>query len=146
MTDPTTVEPTTPLCRGCAGIGIGQHVPPRIIQIIGQGREDYVWSLRGPGIDRYLKVDSHVQRGRGVVHGPFAVVLAAYLELVDKGYELKPGVPVEPRREWACEWCHGTGQPALSVGSMELALRHIPINDEAGGTPADVYPDQLNAP
>lgn len=146
MTD-DAIHPDTPICRGCAGFGIGQHVDPRTIQIIGDSRQDYVWKYTpAPGarqIERYLRVALHVYRGRGVVHAPFAIVLAAHEELLAKGFTCAD--PIAPDAAWACEWCHGTGQPALSVGSMELALKGIRIHDHPGGSPVQ-YPDRINAP
>lgn len=140
------IHPDTPICRGCAGFGIGQHVDPRTIQIIGDGRQDYVWRYKpadAKKIERYLRVALHVYRGRGVVHAPYAVVLAAHEELLAKGFTCTD--PIAPDPAWACEWCHGTGQPALSVGSMELALKGIRITNAPGAYPSE-YPDQINAP
>lgn len=143
-----TVMPSTPICRGCAGNGIGQHVPPRTMQIIGGTLP--IWILRSTGkLERKLEVSFTLSRARGVVKGPYAVILKAYRELADQGFEIATSHKLPPDPAWACEWCSGTGQPALSIGSMELSLKGIAVNryaDDDVVAQRKVRPDTLNAP
>lgn len=117
-------------CRGCAGIGVGQHVPPRTIQVI-EGVQGYQWRLNQPPFasprarERYVRVTPHFydqRREQCVFHGPYAAAFKVYEKFLAQGFILDDAcLPMEA--EWACRWCHGTGQPQLSVGTLEAMLR-----------------------
>lgn len=118
----------TGVCRGCAGLGIGQHVAPRIIQII-EGVQGYQWRFDPPlgtrRKQRFVRITPIVYdqaKQQGVFYGPYAVVLDHVMKLVAEGFTYDPAcIPIET--DWGCEWCHGTGQPQLSVATLEAAMR-----------------------
>lgn len=118
----------TGVCRGCAGSGIGQHVPPRTIQVI-EGVQGYQWRLEPPAGTkrkvRFVRVTRLVYdqgRQQGVFYSPFAGAYAHVQKLLAEGFTYDPtSLPMEVA--WTCEWCHGTGQPQLSVQTLEQVMR-----------------------
>lgn len=118
------------ICRGCAGIGIGIQVPPRTIAII-EGVMSYEWGFDPPVSSafahprpRYLVVGHMATPGRlsTVTALPYATALKRAESLLAKGFTYAEDcIPMNPA--WTCEWCHGTGKPQLSVGTMGMAVR-----------------------
>lgn len=109
------------VCRGCGGTGIDQHVTPREAQVATEG---VILSAPGGRQDRELKLGSPVARYRtaGVTgyRAPLAPMLQEVARLADQGFD----TAIAPfDLDLACQWCHGTGEPALSVSGMEAALR-----------------------
>lgn len=104
-------HPDTELCRGCAGTGVRHDVPTRLLQAAklpltitfpeGAKRKRPVsvcvdpWPLNEvlTAIDRYVKLG-------GVPEGAF---------------------PLDTTH--ACDWCHGSGQPQLSVHALQIGIR-----------------------
>lgn len=121
------MHPTT-TCRGCAGLGIGQHVTPRVIQII-EGIQGYQWRFSPPlgsrKRERFIRITPLVYdqiKQQGVFYGPYAAALDQAQRLVAQGFTYDEAcVPIDT--DWACDWCHGTGQPQLSVATLEIAMR-----------------------
>lgn len=115
-------------CRGCAGLGIGQHVTPRVIQVI-EGIQAYQWLLDPPPggrrRQRFIRVTPIVydqSRQQGVFYGPFAAAYAEMQRRLGEGFTIGDGcVPMEA--DWTCQWCHGTGQPQLSIATLEMAMQ-----------------------
>jgi len=121
------MHPTT-ACRGCAGTGIGQHVSPRVMQVI-EGVQGYQWRFDPPlgtrRKQRFIRITRMVYdqaKQQGVFYGPYALALDQAQRLVAEGFTYDVAcIPIET--DWACEWCHGTGQPQLSVQTLEHAMR-----------------------
>lgn len=121
----------TKLCRGCAGTGIGQHVSPRTIAVL--EHISYTWRLvpENPHRKTRTLVVGRVhlpvaRRSASAGHsaGPLAFTLAAAGRLFADGFDYdaeSAAVPLDPA--WTCSWCHGTGTPQLSVGTLEAAMR-----------------------
>jgi hypothetical protein len=118
----------TKTCRGCAGTGIGQHVSPRTVGLL--EHISYTW--------RFEDADNTRRPVRTIIVGrvkdepigsaahhvwlitmPLALALkrAAALNAEGLSYdEESAGIPLDPA--WICSWCHGTGTPQLSVGTL----------------------------
>lgn len=118
----------TKLCRGCAGTGIGQHVSPRTIAVL--EHISYTWRLVPENPRRRARTIVVALRPKAAawappVHQePLAFALATVERLRADGFdydEESAAIPLDP--EWTCPWCHGTGTPQLSVGTLEAAMR-----------------------
>lgn len=115
----------TKLCRGCAGTGIGQHVSPRTIAVL--EHISYTW--------RFVHDNPRRKRRTITVGNPgspssprfygtvpiraFALAVREADRLLADGFsydEESAAIPIDP--EWTCPWCHGTGTPQLSVGTL----------------------------
>lgn len=110
-------------CRGCAGTGIGQHVSPRIIAIIESF--GYTWMLVPVDARRKIRIIHVGPAGPAAanwVRAPLAEALAKLERLLDDGFTYEPTtlLPLDPA--WKCSWCHGTGTPQLSVGTMQAVV------------------------
>lgn len=116
----------TKVCRGCAGTGVGQHVSPRTIAVL--EHISYTWRFVPENPRRHAR-RVVVTRPREPYHGPvyyepLASALRTAARLLADGFdydEESAAVPLDS--EWTCSWCHGTGTPQLSVGTLEAAMR-----------------------
>lgn len=117
-------------CRGCAGNGVGQHVPPRIAQLI-EVHQPFRLTRKRDVYMRLVPVTSGVDTTAEpcVDHAPLAPLVKRIEARLAAGF-----VPDEADRwfvdemlahwhEYACSWCHGTGVPQLSVHALEIGVR-----------------------
>ena len=108
-------------CRGCAGKGWGgDHVTPRVAQMLGEGQGMGVWKYVKPGTtaSRFARITPHLYRARGVIHAPFIIVIAVIEGLeADREWEADPSnAPID--RKYACPWCDGTGVRATGLDAQ----------------------------
>lgn len=113
------------VCRGCGGTGVGQHVSQRIAQIAARA-----YTVKRPPTSsttrpkpRILKLGPRdTPRPTAVVRLqlPLAEMVDRVAELETQGFDVS-GVPW--RKEWACDWCHGTGEPQLSAATLRMAVK-----------------------
>ena len=116
----------TAVCRGCAGTGIGQHVPPRtmaVLQSFGtrwffvpvnprrKGRTIYVGASSAAIYDEARHLGTRI---------PLADALLRIGALLGDGFRYSPETPIRPDPAWKCDWCYGTGTPQLSVGTLSV--------------------------
>lgn len=116
------------ICRGCAGSGVGQHVPTRLAGF------NSVTRGPKPGSERYFATMHIGPHDENIGWRPLAVVLAWVEEARAEGREVTisgttfrdgkyagrmPSVPFFWTAEHVCGWCHGTGVPQLSVHTLE---------------------------
>jgi hypothetical protein len=123
-----------PICRGCAGNGLGQHVSPRDVQLLGEMR----WHLVAPpaGVertsgrrwtrrDRFVTLSS-VRYDRRIEHctllAPLLLCIRDIEQLESEGFQWDAFNPLRPAMEMCCTWCNGTGKRQLSVAMMRQAV------------------------
>lgn len=118
-------------CRGCAGTGIGQHVPARIVQVLERGIEIQLDTPREyNGVHSIQVTRRHLwiaaagewpngKRERLVFRGPLAEIIAELERREAEGYVIVSTYSTRPSNEQACEWCHGTGVPQLSAHALK---------------------------
>lgn len=112
----------SPICRGCAGTGIGTHVSPREAQVaqtpIIMRREPDAPAVR-------LVVQAEASKARMFFSGPIARVLEEIELRKLAGYQFDLTECVEPDPAHACDWCngHGTAEGVLTLHTMMEAVR-----------------------
>lgn len=117
-------QPTQPVerCKGCAGLGVDISRSPREMQLIDGPFRLVKAKPNGGELQRFVRVTAQVSRSRGVVHGPLALIVEHMKDLHKNGFREDPNRPIAFDMTWACKWCHGTGQPQLSIQSLTLAV------------------------
>lgn len=110
-------------CRGCAGTGVGQHVSPRTIAVL--ETISYTWLLVPIGLSTRRKLRNIIvgRPNEREVTMPLADALRKVDSLLADGFRYHEESPLPLDPAWKCEWCHGTGTPQLSVGTMQAAVR-----------------------
>lgn len=129
------------VCRGCAGTGVGHHVPARVRQQIELTHEgvrivERVYSGVRQGQMQTCRVkiapvtasDSTGVGRRLSFEGPLALVVAHIAKREGEGYDFHDEIrgrqnALMPAAEHACEWCSGTGKPQLSVQTLTALTR-----------------------
>lgn len=106
-------------CRGCAGHGLDITLTPRQMQLVLNVRFE-LHDPEQPTRHRYATVSAAEDRGRGYYKGPLAHAMAYLDNLMAQGWEESQPIPFS--KGWACDWCHGTGQPELSEHTLETEL------------------------
>lgn len=115
------------VCRGCAGTGLDHTLSAREVQV---AQQPIMLAQPGFGSERLRERELRVcpasdpdagRRVRGRFDAPLALVIAELDRLEAEGFELRTGV--RPERAWACSWCHGTGEPNLSVATLQQQLQ-----------------------
>lgn len=101
-------------CRGCGGNGVGQHVPPRTVQII-EAHQPIT-------LTRVRSVEVRIDDKTPLADAVRKIRQRAGEAFLPKGRDLYfVKLLLEHEEEWACTWCHGTGVPQLSVNALERA-------------------------
>lgn len=126
----------TPVCRGCAGTGVGQHVPIRTFEIIQASRFTWVlvWDLASSTVPPKARTiivgqaDTGLRRDgtrMGTVIRPFAGALRKAQDLLDNGFVYRDDcIPMDPA--WSCSWCQGAGSQKLTPDDLSNPLRRRP--------------------
>lgn len=106
-----SVHPDTELCRGCAGTGVRHDVGSRLLQ----AAKLPMTINFPPGAKR--------KRPVAVCIEPWSLtkVLAQIEFYVKLGGEPEGAFPLDMSH--ACDWCHGTGKPQLSVHALQIGIR-----------------------
>lgn len=113
------------VCRGCGGTGLDHTLSAREVQVA--EAELLLRDDAGEGVRaRHLNIcrASDLEAGKrfgGSFAAPLAPLIAEIERLEGEGFALVLGA--WPERAWACSWCHGTGEPNLSVATLNQRLQ-----------------------
>lgn len=110
------------VCRGCAGTGVGQHIPSRIVQLIEASMDVELRRKR----TTFLRITQRSASTQN--YGPLAHIVQRVEHYLADGWQPATRSAwfvdelLANHREWACRWCHGTGVPQLSVHALEIGV------------------------